>query len=94
MEQEYAARAATTAINYRCQMACAADTTAASLCVTNGTHLELPNTFALTTAEILNQYHYDDWGIYDPVASGTPIYVRAAASGTAQTIYVIVYGGK
>lgn len=87
------ANAATTAINYRCQLAWGPNTTAASLCVTNGTHLELPNTFALTTAEILNQYQYDYDPTYMPVPADTPIWVRATGSGTAQTIYVIVHGG-
>lgn len=84
----------TTAVNYRAQMAFAPDATAASLCATNGTHLELPQAFAVTTSEVLNQYHYDDWGLYAPVPAGTPIWCRATCSGTAQTIYVVAYGGK
>lgn len=88
------AQTATTAINYRCQLAFGPDATAAGLCATNGTALELPNTFANTTSETLNQYHYDDWGVYKPVPSGMGIWCRIAPSGTGQTVYVTVHGGK
>lgn len=88
------AQTAVTNINYRFQMAFAPNTTAAGTCVTNGTHLELPNTGAGNTAEILYQYAFDSDPTYAPTPAGTNIYVRGAASGTAQTVYIVVYGGK
>lgn len=84
----------TTAINYRCQLAFAVNATEATACVTSGTHLELPQAFAVTTSEVLNQYHFDFDPDYAPAPAGIGIWCRAAASGTAQTIYVAAYGGK
>lgn len=82
-----------TAITYRVQLAWGANSTAATACVTAGSHIE-SYTGTPSTSEQLTINSLPVFPMIQPVPAGEHVWVRAMASGTAQTIYASAYGGR
>lgn len=91
---DFGADTAVTSITYRVQLAVAANTTDASTMATNGVlaadWVQSANSAEYTQPQQINGIA----GVSHKTKSGLNVYARAAASGTARTIYVVAYGGN